>query len=80
MNCPKCGVAIKESSKVCFNCGEDLEKYSIDQLIQTMLNEDEDKLQPKAKASKKKEAKKTIQSKINIHIVWECLLQKGLTF
>jgi hypothetical protein len=63
MNCPKCGVAIKESSKVCYNCGEDLEKYSIDQLIENMLNEDdakgktEGKIQVKAKESKKSKKK-----------------------
>ncbi|WZL82187.1 zinc ribbon domain-containing protein [Vallitaleaceae bacterium 9-2] len=78
MNCPKCGVAIKESSKVCFNCGEDLEKYSIDQLIQTMLNEDEDKLQPKAKASKKKEAKKNNSEQDKHPYSMGMLITKGI--
>ena len=64
MNCPKCGVEIKESSKVCFNCGEDLEKYSIDQLIETMLNEDKEKPQSKKKETKKKASDKN-NTKLN---------------
>ncbi len=46
MKCPKCGAMLDSKAKKCSHCGEDLEQYSIDQLIENILNEDKNEEEP----------------------------------
>ncbi|MBN2221687.1 MAG: zinc-ribbon domain-containing protein [Vallitaleaceae bacterium] len=75
MKCPNCGETLKDSSKICFQCGEDISDHEIDHMIDELIREDSESIENEKDINKKgkkerkqKDAKEEVYIGISIRI------------